>query len=65
MTEPMEFIFGDGDRVEWIELELELPDEFPDKYRRAVAHAAGHCTVRQRLEHPPKIEVRLVARQVA
>ena len=51
--------------VERIELELKLPDDFPDKYHRAVVRAAELGTVTQHLNHPPRVDVRLEPTPVA
>jgi ribosomal protein S12 methylthiotransferase accessory factor len=40
-----------------IELTVELPEDFPDRYREAVIRAAGLCTVKRHLDQPPPIEV--------
>lgn len=42
-----------------IELELQLPESFPEKYRAAVQRAADHCKVKRSLAQPPEISVRL------
>jgi len=44
-----------------IELELELPAEFPDKYRAAVINAMNLCTVKKHLHQPPAFEITTVA----
>ncbi|MEK7402619.1 MAG: OsmC family protein [Gemmatimonadota bacterium] len=44
--------------VERIELDVELPPDFPERYREAVIRAADQCTVKQHLESPPLIAVR-------
>jgi len=44
--------------VDRIDLEIELPPEFPQRYAEAVVRSAQHCTVKKHLEHPPVIEVR-------
>jgi len=44
--------------VERVELVIELPPDFPERYRDAVIRAADQCTVKQHLEHPPVIAVR-------
>jgi ribosomal protein S12 methylthiotransferase accessory factor len=36
-----------------IDLELELPAAFPDKYRAAVINAMNLCTVKKHLHQPP------------
>ncbi len=44
-------------RVENIHIELSLPKGFPGKYRRAVIRAAGMCTVKRHLDHPPDFHI--------
>ncbi len=43
--------------VESISLEIELPPDFPDKYKPAVIRAAEQCKVKKHFEHPPTIRV--------
>lgn len=43
-----------------IDLEIVLPDGFPDKYREAVIKAADQCSVKRLLKNPPEIEVRAI-----
>jgi ribosomal protein S12 methylthiotransferase accessory factor len=43
--------------MEKIVMEIHLPPEFPDKYRKAVIRAAEMCTVKRTLAHPPDIQV--------
>jgi putative redox protein len=43
--------------IEKIGLTVELPPEFPEKYKAAVIRAADHCTVKRHLEHPPTVEI--------
>ena len=38
-------------------LDIALPPEFPQKYRRAVVKAAELCSVAKHLQDPPVIEV--------
>jgi ribosomal protein S12 methylthiotransferase accessory factor len=45
------------DRLEHVELQLMLPDDFPEKYRAAVVRAAAHCKVKKLLAAPPEIVV--------
>ena len=40
-----------------IALEIQLPPDFPEKYKTAVIRAAEQCAVKQHFEHPPLIEV--------
>ena len=44
-------------RLERVELELVLPDAFPEKYRAAVVRAAEQCKVKKTLAAPPEIVV--------
>jgi uncharacterized OsmC-like protein len=43
--------------IENIYISLQLPPEFPDKYRNAVVRAAEMCTVKRSLIDPPEIHV--------
>ena len=44
-----------------IDLELQLPAEFPEKYRSAVISAMNLCAVKKHLHQPPEFEVTTVA----
>jgi len=44
--------------IERIEIDIKLPDEFPERYREAVIRSAQLCSVKKHLEQPPAIEVR-------
>lgn len=44
--------------VDSISLDIQLPPEFPDKYKAAVIRAAEQCKVKKHFEHPPRIEVK-------
>ena len=43
--------------VSRVTLDIQLPPNFPEKYREAVIRAAEQCAVKKHLEHPPAIEV--------
>jgi ribosomal protein S12 methylthiotransferase accessory factor len=43
--------------VRRVQLAVELPPEFPERYRDAVIRSAEQCTVKKHLEHPPEIEI--------
>lgn len=55
MTERIETT-ADG-HVERIEIDVSLPDTFPEKYRAALLRAIDHCTVKRHLARPPRIDV--------
>ncbi len=40
-----------------IEIEIHLPDDFPEKYREAVIKAAEQCSVKRVIKDPPDIRV--------
>ncbi len=43
--------------VETIELEIQIPPEFPEKYRPSLIHTAELCAVKKHLENPPKFAI--------
>ena len=40
-----------------IDLEIQVPPEFPEKYRPSLIRSAQLCAVKKHLEHPPEFEV--------
>jgi putative redox protein len=40
-----------------IDLRIELPASFPEKYRDSVVRAASQCAVKRVLENPPEMKV--------
>jgi len=44
-----------------IRIDIHVPPAFPHKYYDALVRAAGQCTVKKHLEHPPQFTVRTVA----
>lgn len=47
-------------RLVGIDLNIVLPDDFPEKYRTAVIKAADQCAVKRLFKDPPAIEVRTI-----
>jgi ribosomal protein S12 methylthiotransferase accessory factor len=43
--------------VDSIDLEIQVPPSFPEKYYEALIRSADQCKVKQHLEHPPKFNV--------
>jgi putative redox protein len=43
--------------IEKIDLEIELPPDFPEKYKPAILHAVELCKVKKHLQHPPEFEI--------
>lgn len=46
--------------MEKIVIRLDLPDDFPAKYKKAVVRAAEMCTVKRNIFKPPDIQVHAV-----
>ena len=50
-----------GDRatglIGQIDLDIQLPPDFPEKYQAAVIRSAEQCAVKKHLEHPPAFNV--------
>jgi ribosomal protein S12 methylthiotransferase accessory factor len=38
-------------------LDIQLPPEFPEKYKSAVIRSADQCAVKKHFEHPPQFEI--------
>jgi putative redox protein len=41
-------------------LDIQLPPDFPERYKTAVVRAADQCTVKKHFENPPKFEISAV-----
>ncbi len=39
------------------ELEIQVPPEFPEKYRPSLIRSADLCAVKKHFEHPPEFEI--------
>ncbi len=46
--------------VENIRIDVQVPREFPEKYKKAVIKAAEVCTVKRHLEQPPRIDIKVI-----
>ncbi len=44
--------------IDKIELDIKLPDDFPEKFRDAVINVAELCAVKKHLHNPPAITVK-------
>ena len=40
-----------------IDLEIQLPPDFPEKYKAAVIRSADQCAVKKHFEHPPLFNI--------
>ena len=43
--------------VDKIDLEIEVPPGFPEKYRDSLIRSAELCAVKKHLEHPPRFDI--------
>ena len=43
--------------VDKIDLEIQVPTSFPDKYRDSLIRSAELCAVKKHLENPPKFDI--------
>jgi putative redox protein len=48
--------------IEQIELDIEVPADFPEKYRSSLARAAELCAVKKHFEQPPRFNITTVSR---
>ncbi|MCP4428074.1 MAG: osmotically inducible protein OsmC [Chloroflexi bacterium] len=44
--------------VNKVKLDIQLPPEFPEKYKTAVIRSADQCAVKKHFEHPPQFEIK-------
>ena len=43
--------------IEQIELEIQVPEDFPQKYHEALIRSAGMCLVKRHFEKPPEFDI--------
>ncbi|NMC54603.1 MAG: osmotically inducible protein OsmC [Chloroflexi bacterium] len=51
--------------VSKIDLEIQVPEGFPERYLPALIRSADLCAVKKHLQHPPEIEVTAKAVELA
>ncbi len=51
--------------IEHIELDIQLPPDFPEQYKEAVVRSAELCAVKKHLENPPAFDVHVSVLQTA
>ena len=47
----------DTKRLERIQICMQLPEGFPEKYRSAILRATDQCAVKKAMIDPPEIEI--------
>lgn len=48
---------ADRHRLVRVRLKLNLPDDFPEKYRRAIVRAIDQCSVKRAILDPPEFDI--------
>ena len=48
---------AESKRLDRVEITMQLPKDFPEKYREAIIRATDQCAVKKALLDPPKIEI--------
>lgn len=48
-----------------IELDIQVPSDFPEKYKDALIRAADQCAVKKHLDTPPQFDVYTSVREMA
>lgn len=43
--------------IDKIDLEIQVPDDFPEKYKEAVINSANLCAVKRHMQQPPEFNV--------
>lgn len=43
--------------IDKVKLDIQLPPDFPEKYKTAVIRSADQCAVKKHLENPPQFEI--------
>ena len=43
--------------IDKIELEIQVPEGFPEKYHEALVRSAGMCLVKRHFENPPEFDI--------
>ncbi len=43
--------------IKMIHINITVPEDFPEKYRKALVRSAELCTVKRNLEEPPKFDI--------
>jgi putative redox protein len=48
-----------------VELEIQVPPSFPEKYLPSLVRSAELCAVKKHMEHPPKFDIHIKTLEVA
>ncbi len=51
--------------VSKVKLDIQLPPDFPEKYKTAVIRSADQCAVKKHFENPPQFEITATTAELA
>jgi ribosomal protein S12 methylthiotransferase accessory factor len=64
LTERLEYTSEDGkSKLSKIVLDINVPPDFPEKYRNALIKVADQCAVKKAMMNPPQFEIKTVVRE--
>ena len=46
--------------IEKISIEIQVPEDFPENYKKAIVKTANLCTVKKHLDNPPEIDINVI-----
>jgi len=55
-------VVAGGARLAKIAIDINVPDDFPEKYHKALVKVADQCAVKKTIMDPPEFEIRTVVR---
>src|SRR5574341_674850 len=59
LTERLEYAVEDGkSKLSRIVLDINVPPDFPEKYRNALVKVADQCAVKKAMMNPPQFEIK-------
>ncbi|MCJ2533656.1 MAG: OsmC family protein [Candidatus Thermoplasmatota archaeon] len=50
----------DTHMIEKISIEIQVPEDFPENYKKAIVKTANLCTVKKHLDNPPEIDIDII-----
>jgi len=48
---------AEGKKISKISIEIQVPPDFPEKYRATIVKVAGLCSVKKMMQRPPEFEI--------
>ncbi len=46
--------------IEKISIEIQVPEDFPENYKKAIVKTASLCAVKKHLDNPPEIDISVI-----